>query len=155
MAADLAFVIGYDISDPRRLLRVHREMCRHATPLEYSIFLLVGRATAKDRCLQEIDALIKPQEDDVRCYACRRAAFRAASAAPACRRESCGPGCRRQSPDSVKQDSPPSGRATRRVSGSLDNASRDAIPVRSVAFAPGSSAVWAAARSGPPQNPGV
>ncbi|MBL8393249.1 MAG: CRISPR-associated endonuclease Cas2 [Candidatus Accumulibacter sp.] len=69
MAADLAFVIGYDISDPRRLLRVHREMCRHATPLEYSIFLLVGSATAKDRCLQEIDALIKPQEDDVRCYA--------------------------------------------------------------------------------------
>ena len=49
MTSELAFVIGYDISDPRRLLRVHREMCKHATPLEYSIFL--------------------PQEDDVRCYA--------------------------------------------------------------------------------------
>jgi CRISPR-associated protein Cas2 len=30
----MAFVIGYDISEPRRLLRVHREMCKHATPLE-------------------------------------------------------------------------------------------------------------------------
>jgi hypothetical protein len=32
--AAMAFVIGYDISEPRRLLRVHREMCKHATPLE-------------------------------------------------------------------------------------------------------------------------
>ncbi len=69
MTSDLAFVIGYDISNPRRLLRVHREMCKHATPLEYSIFLLVGSAAAKDHCLEEIDALIKPLEDDVRCYA--------------------------------------------------------------------------------------
>ncbi|SBT04777.1 CRISPR-associated endoribonuclease Cas2 1 [Candidatus Accumulibacter aalborgensis] len=65
----LAFVIGYDISDPRRLLRVHRRMCRHAAPLEYSIFLLVGSDTDKDRCLEEIDELINPIEDDVRCYA--------------------------------------------------------------------------------------
>ncbi len=63
----LAFVIGYDISEPRRLLRVHREMCKHATPLEYSIFLLVGSDAAKDRCLEEIAELIKPLEDDVRC----------------------------------------------------------------------------------------
>ncbi len=63
-----AFVIGYDISDPRRLQRVHREMCRHASPLEYSIFLLVGSDGAKDRCLAEIAALIKAAEDDVRCY---------------------------------------------------------------------------------------
>jgi CRISPR-associated protein Cas2 len=69
MSSELAFVIGYDISNPRRLLRVHREMCKHATPLEYSIFLLVGSEAAKDRCLEEIDALIKPLEDDVRCYA--------------------------------------------------------------------------------------
>lgn len=67
--AELAFVIGYDISDPRRLLRIHRQMCKHATPLEYSIFLLVGSNSDKDRCLEEIDALIDPREDDVRCYA--------------------------------------------------------------------------------------
>jgi CRISPR-associated protein Cas2 len=44
-------------------------MCRHAAPLEYSIFLLVGSDAAKDRCLEEIDALINPRDDDVRCYA--------------------------------------------------------------------------------------
>ena len=44
-------------------------MCKHATPLEYSIFLLVGSEAAKDRCLQALDAMIEPREDDVRCYA--------------------------------------------------------------------------------------
>ena len=64
-----AFVIGYDISDPRRLLRIHRRMCAYATPLEYSIFLLVGSDTDKDGCLQEIATMIDPRADDVRCYA--------------------------------------------------------------------------------------
>lgn len=63
-----SFVIGYDIADPRRLQRVHRVMCTFAAPLEYSIFLLVGRAADKDRCLLEIAALIEKGEDDVRCY---------------------------------------------------------------------------------------
>jgi CRISPR-associated protein Cas2 len=65
---DGVFVIGYDIANPRRLQRVHREMCRHATPLEYSIFLLVGSQADKARCLEEMAALIVAKEDDVRCY---------------------------------------------------------------------------------------
>ena len=72
MASDppaLAFVIGYDISDPRRLLRIHRRMCQHATPLAYSIFLLIGSEADKDCCLEEIGELIDPRADDVRCYA--------------------------------------------------------------------------------------
>ncbi|MEF8703566.1 MAG: CRISPR-associated endonuclease Cas2 [Candidatus Accumulibacter sp. UW26] len=64
----LAFVIGYDISNPRRLMRIHRRMCRHASPLEYSVFLLVGSTADKDRCLAEIATLLRPREDDVRCY---------------------------------------------------------------------------------------
>ena len=68
MSPELAFVIGYDISDPRRLLRVHREMCKHATPLEYSVFLLVGSERARRYCLDEIQTLIDPNADDVRCY---------------------------------------------------------------------------------------
>lgn len=63
-----AFVIGYDISDPRRLQRIHRAMCEHASPLEYSIFLLVGSDAAKDRCLADIGELMHPEDDDVRCY---------------------------------------------------------------------------------------
>ena len=63
-----SFVIGYDITDPRRLQRVHRVMCKFAAPIEYSIFLLVGSATEKDRCLLQVANLIKAGEDDVRCY---------------------------------------------------------------------------------------
>ena len=63
-----AFVIGYDIANPRRLQRVHREMCKHATPLEYSVFLLVGNELAKERCLAQMAGLIEDGEDDVRCY---------------------------------------------------------------------------------------
>ena len=62
------FVIGYDIANPRRLQRVHRAMCAMATPLEYSVFLLVGTARTRDACLAAISALIDPREDDVRCY---------------------------------------------------------------------------------------
>lgn len=68
-SSPLAFIIGYDISNPRRLQRIHREMCRHAAPLEYSIFLLVGSEVDKDRCLAEITGLMKLTDDDVRCYA--------------------------------------------------------------------------------------
>ena len=37
-----SWLIGYDITDPRRLQRVHRVMVDCATPIEYSIFLLIG-----------------------------------------------------------------------------------------------------------------
>ncbi len=63
-----AFVIDYDIREPRRLQRVHREMCRHAAPLEYSVFLLVGGEAAKARCLAALADIIEPDEDDMRCY---------------------------------------------------------------------------------------
>ena len=64
-----AFVIAYDITDPRRLQRVHRRMCRFASPLEYSVFLLVGDAADKDACLASVAELIEERRDDVRCYA--------------------------------------------------------------------------------------
>jgi CRISPR-associated protein Cas2 len=66
--SERAYVIGYDIANPRRLQRVHREMCKHAAPLEYSVFLLVGDPRNKDLCLERLAALIKDGEDDVRCY---------------------------------------------------------------------------------------
>jgi len=62
------FIVGYDIASPQRLQRVHREMCKHAAPLQYSVFLLIGSAEDKDSCLTQMSTLIKPGEDDVRCY---------------------------------------------------------------------------------------
>lgn len=62
------FIIGYDIASPQRLLRVYREMCKHAAPLEYSVFILVGSVEDKDRCLDELTQLIDLKKDDIRCY---------------------------------------------------------------------------------------
>ncbi|MBI4755521.1 MAG: CRISPR-associated endonuclease Cas2 [Betaproteobacteria bacterium] len=63
-----AFVIGYDITDPGRLQRVYRAVCRHAMPLEYSVFLLVGSEADKTTCLEAMEGLIDRRSDDVRCY---------------------------------------------------------------------------------------
>jgi len=62
------WLIGYDITDPKRLQRIYRVMLRHATPIEYSIFLLAGTERDKQRCLDELIALIDPDTDDLRCY---------------------------------------------------------------------------------------
>lgn len=64
-----SWLIGYDITDPRRLGRVHRAMTSRATPIEYSIFLFVGSETALTECLTAVRELIEPKTDDVRCYA--------------------------------------------------------------------------------------
>lgn len=64
-----SFVIGYDITEPKRLQRIHRRMCAHAVPLEYSIFMLDGSATARDACLADVVPLIDAGSDDLRCHA--------------------------------------------------------------------------------------
>lgn len=62
-----SFVLCYDIREPRRLQRIHRVMIRHATPIEYSIFLLEGGAGDVQGCLDEVLPIMH-DEDDVRCY---------------------------------------------------------------------------------------
>lgn len=63
-----SWVIGYDITDPRRLQRIYRVMLKHATPLEYSIFLLTGTEHAHRKCMDAITPLIDPATDDLRSY---------------------------------------------------------------------------------------
>jgi len=62
------WLIGYDITDPKRLNRVHRAMVNRATPIEYSIFLFIGSEKGLAECLAAVNALIDPKTDDVRCY---------------------------------------------------------------------------------------
>jgi CRISPR-associated protein Cas2 len=62
------FVIGYDIREPRRLVRVHRAVLKHAAPIEYSVFVLDGNIKDAARCMEELAALIDPRQDDLRCY---------------------------------------------------------------------------------------
>lgn len=64
----LAYLIIYDICSPKRLARVHRLLCRHATPIQYSVFL----TEASEREISELhDAIldrIHLRQDDVRIY---------------------------------------------------------------------------------------
>lgn len=62
------WLIGYDITNPRRLQQVHRAMVGRATPIEYSIFLLIGSAKDLAECLATVNGLIDGKTDDIRCY---------------------------------------------------------------------------------------
>ena len=62
------FVLGYDITDPRRLGRIHRAMKKLAMPIEYSIFLLDGSERDAHRCVTAMETLMDGKTDDVRCY---------------------------------------------------------------------------------------
>lgn len=62
------WLIAYDISDPKRLARVHRCLAEAATPVQYSVF--VGSFDEKRRrSLQvKLERRIDPTHDDVRFY---------------------------------------------------------------------------------------
>ena len=63
-----SWVIGYDVTNPKRLQRIYREMLRHATPIEYSIFLLTGSERDCQNCIEQVKAMIDENSDDLRCY---------------------------------------------------------------------------------------
>lgn len=62
-------LIAYDISDPRRLQRVHRHLQQYARPMQRSVFLFEGKQTDFDRCLAGLEERINRRQDDVRIYA--------------------------------------------------------------------------------------
>lgn len=62
------FIISYDVSNSKRLNRIYKTMCKFATPLQYSVFVLNGTSKQCETCLQVISNLINPKEDDLRCY---------------------------------------------------------------------------------------
>ncbi len=63
-----SYLIAYDIRDPRRLVRIHRYLRRHAVPVQYSVF--VGRLTGRHlaRVTAGIEQIIDARRDDVRIY---------------------------------------------------------------------------------------
>jgi CRISPR-associated protein Cas2 len=69
MSIRRAWLMAYDIADPKRLLRVHRAMRAHATPIEYSVFWLDGTPADRLRCLKEVLPKLDADQDDLRAYA--------------------------------------------------------------------------------------
>lgn len=64
----MAYLIGYDISNKKRLQKIHKKMVKYAMPIQYSVFLFEGMKKDLDFCLSEILPLINKKEDDLRIY---------------------------------------------------------------------------------------
>lgn len=62
------FIICYDICNPQRLGRIHRALKRRAIAVQYSVFLFTGTPQQLQRCLDELENLMDPRQDDIRAY---------------------------------------------------------------------------------------
>lgn len=63
-----AWLIAYDIGDPRRLARVHRLVRSRAIPLQYSVFIAWLKERDVLQLADSIGKIIDPGQDDVRLY---------------------------------------------------------------------------------------
>lgn len=79
----MAWLLCYDIADPKRLQRIHRCMQQHAMPLEYSVFWLEGSESARQACLAAVLPLLAADADDLRAYAMPTRGFRLRLGVPA------------------------------------------------------------------------
>lgn len=62
------FLICYDIREPKRLVRIHRELKSWAVPIQYSVFLYTGDPRTLATYLRKLKEMIDPRVDDLRCY---------------------------------------------------------------------------------------
>jgi len=62
------YLVAYDVSDPRRLQRVHRRLRREGVALQRSVFLLQRSRQGIAELLDELAALMHRREDDLRAY---------------------------------------------------------------------------------------
>ena len=61
------YVIAYDIANKKRLVRLHRYLQQHATPIQRSIFLFYGSELQKMACITGALRLLNPKEDSLCC----------------------------------------------------------------------------------------
>ena len=62
------WLIAYDIADPRRLRRVHRFLCEHAVPVQYSVFTTRAAPLKLGLIRAGLAEIVDAKEDDVRMY---------------------------------------------------------------------------------------
>ena len=62
------YLISYDISEPKRLQRVHRRLKKQGLPVQYSVFSVVLSQLQLIQLLDAIKLLLDEREDDIRCY---------------------------------------------------------------------------------------
>lgn len=62
------WLICYDIADPDRLRRVHKEVRRFAVPLQHSVFRTNATRQQIVARFKELEAIVAPRYDDLRAY---------------------------------------------------------------------------------------
>lgn len=63
-----AWLVAYDIADPRRLQHIHNYLVRKALAVQYSVFLGVWTERELGRVLSGLSGQIRPSQDDIRAY---------------------------------------------------------------------------------------
>lgn len=64
----MKYLIGYDISDEKRLQKIYKKMTEFATPIQYSIFLFEGSQEHLQKGLDKVLNILNKKEDDLRIY---------------------------------------------------------------------------------------
>ena len=62
------YLICYDVSDARRLQRIHRALVKLGAPLQYSVFCVEAEDRRIAALMDDLARLIDPQHDDLRAY---------------------------------------------------------------------------------------
>jgi len=68
MSKKTRYLITYDISEPKRLSKIHRFLKKHAIPIQYSVFYAKLSTEERKQLLEALDQKINPKEDDIRFY---------------------------------------------------------------------------------------
>lgn len=68
MNAPRAWLICYDVRDPKRLARLHRYVKTFASPVQYSVYYFEGNLARLRRHLKDVEGYVNLKEDDVRAY---------------------------------------------------------------------------------------
>ena len=62
------YLVAYDISDPRRLSRIHRFIKKHCIAAQKSVFFVQQSEAGMNHLLDKIAKLMSLKEDDLRAY---------------------------------------------------------------------------------------
>ena len=62
------WLICYDVADPARLRQVYKEVRRHSTPFQHSVFRTCATRRELLERLGVLHRLIDPRRDDIRAY---------------------------------------------------------------------------------------
>ena len=68
MARVEPYILAYDIADPKRLQKVHKQLKKWGLPLQYSVFTLDLSERSAATLMTILERLTDSEQDDVRLY---------------------------------------------------------------------------------------